>query len=182
MSTWLANARQEIDMAVEGMKPEDFLRAPAGKWNTAQILEHLGRAFGSTAKMLELQLEAGAAPQIPSRTWKQRLAVFVVVTLGHLPRGYSAPPGTLPEGLDGLTAFMKLREALKRMDRALAEAESRWGKGRIAVHPILGPLTAAQWRKFHFVHARHHMKQVRERRNAPIARGEAEGVKNVHQS
>jgi hypothetical protein len=25
---------------------------------------------------------------------------------------------------------------------------------------ILGPLTGAQWRKFHLVHGRHHVKQV----------------------
>jgi hypothetical protein len=27
-------------------------------------------------------------------------------------------------------------------------------------HLILGPLTAAQWRKFHWIHGRHHVKQI----------------------
>jgi len=166
MELWIANARQEIDMAVEGMRPEDFLRSPEGKWNTAQILEHLGRTFGSTAKMLELQLASGAAPALPWRSLKNRVSVFVVVTLRHLPSGYSAPEATRPTGLDGPTALEKLREALARMDKALADTEARWGSGLIATHPILGPLTAAQWRKFHFVHARHHVKQICERRNS----------------
>jgi len=169
MESWIANARQEIDVAVEGMQSEDFLRAPEGKWNMTQILEHLGRTFGSTAKMLELQLASGAAPMLPSRSLKDRLGVFVVVTLGHLPSGYGAPEATRPTGLDGPTALAKLREALARMDKAIADTEARWGRGLIATHPVLGPLTAEQWRKFHFVHTRHHVRQIRERRNTPAA-------------
>jgi hypothetical protein len=30
-------------------------------------------------------------------------------------------------------------------------------------HLILGPLTAGQWRKFHWVHGQHHARQIRER-------------------
>ncbi|MGZ4836286.1 MAG: DUF1569 domain-containing protein [Terriglobales bacterium] len=30
-------------------------------------------------------------------------------------------------------------------------------------HPFLGPLTADEWRKFHWVHGRHHTRQIRER-------------------
>jgi hypothetical protein len=27
-------------------------------------------------------------------------------------------------------------------------------------HPILGPFSIAQWRKFHLVHGLHHVKQI----------------------
>jgi len=30
-------------------------------------------------------------------------------------------------------------------------------------HLFLGPLTANEWRKFHWVHGRHHARQIRER-------------------
>jgi len=32
---------------------------------------------------------------------------------------------------------------------------------------VLGPLTASQWRKFHWIHGRHHVKQISERRLTP---------------
>jgi hypothetical protein len=31
---------------------------------------------------------------------------------------------------------------------------------------ILGPLTIRQWRKFHLIHGRHHIKQIRAIRAA----------------
>jgi hypothetical protein len=31
-------------------------------------------------------------------------------------------------------------------------------------HPILGPLTVDQWRKFHVVHTEHHVRQISQRR------------------
>jgi hypothetical protein len=46
------------------------------------------------------------------------------------------------------------------MDAILAKCEAQFGRGKVLDHPILGPLTAAQWRKFHFVHGRHHVKQI----------------------
>src|ERR1700721_2221583 len=36
--------------------------------------------------------------------------------------------------------------------------------GGIMGDPILGPLTAGQWRKFHLVHGMHHVKQIRRLR------------------
>ena len=46
-------------------------------------------------------------------------------------------------------------------DDAISRCEARFGAGaKLANHPVLGPLTARQWRTFHLVHARHHMKQI----------------------
>jgi len=47
------------------------------------------------------------------------------------------------------------------MDAIIAQCEARFG-GRVHVldHPILGPLSAAQWRKLHVVHGQHHLKQL----------------------
>jgi hypothetical protein len=47
------------------------------------------------------------------------------------------------------------------MDELIAKWEARHGKQtRLLDHPVLGPLTARQWRKFHWVHGRHHVKQI----------------------
>jgi hypothetical protein len=50
------------------------------------------------------------------------------------------------------------------MDKAIADCEARYGsRVRVLDHPVLGPLTARQWRKFHLVHGRHHVKQILKR-------------------
>jgi hypothetical protein len=51
------------------------------------------------------------------------------------------------------------------MDRQLSRCQETCGsKGWLANHPVLGPLTIYQWPKFHRVHTRHHMKQIRAMR------------------
>jgi hypothetical protein len=46
------------------------------------------------------------------------------------------------------------------MDEMITKCEARLGRGQLLDHLILGPLTGAQWRKFHLVHGRHHVKQI----------------------
>jgi hypothetical protein len=55
----------------------------------------------------------------------------------------------------------EIAEKLVAMDAIIAECETRFGRSvRLLDHPILGPLTATQWRKFHLVHGMHHQKQL----------------------
>jgi hypothetical protein len=50
------------------------------------------------------------------------------------------------------------------MDVALDEAELRFGPSvPLMDHPVLGPLTIDQWRTFHWVHTRHHARQIGDR-------------------
>jgi len=51
------------------------------------------------------------------------------------------------------------------MDDMIARCEEKFGSSsKLLDHPILGPLTGAEWRKFHLVHGRHHVKQIRRLR------------------
>jgi hypothetical protein len=55
------------------------------------------------------------------------------------------------------------------MDRILTECEAKFGKhAKVLDHPILGPFSIAQWRKFHLVHGLHHVKQIRRLRPAAL--------------
>jgi hypothetical protein len=50
---------------------------------------------------------------------------------------------------------------LVAMDAIIAQCEARFGRHvKLLDHPILGPLTATQWRTLHLVHGRHHQKQL----------------------
>jgi hypothetical protein len=54
---------------------------------------------------------------------------------------------------------------IAEMDGNIARCEEKFGSRlKLLDHPILGPLTGAQWRKFHLVHGLHHVKQIKRLR------------------
>jgi hypothetical protein len=169
MDAWLNRLRREIEDTTRGLQDKDWERAPEGRWSSAQIMEHLGRSYGSTAKMLESALSAAAAdapnaPQLRAATPYERLAKFVVINLRIFPAGHKAPDFVSPQGDTGPVALRRALTDLERMDTAIEEAEQRWGgRDAIALHFALGPMNPSQWRKFHYLHGHHHLRQVRER-------------------
>jgi hypothetical protein len=165
MDVWLERLSNDTEAAIEGMSTSQLEFAPAGKWNSANILEHLAMAFGGTAKSMEEQLATGAKPNCRPATWKERVAVFVLTRLGYFPSGRKAPAFVVPEGADAETALRRFRDNLARMDRAIGETEARFGSRLdISVHPIIGPMNTHEWRKFHYMHSHHHAKQLRKLR------------------
>ena len=137
---------------------------PPGKWTTAQIVEHLGRAFSGTAVGARRAIAAGR-PLATRRSLRSRAAVLLVVEAGYLPPGRRSPKVAEPIGADPVSVVLeRTLTHLQAMDDALAHAERRFGASvQLLDHPVLGPLTARQWRRFHWVHTRHHLKQIAER-------------------
>ena len=90
-----------------------------------------------------------------------------VVTLGRFPTGIEAPRHVVPSG-DVLlsTAVSRVEAHLADMDLALQQAAMRFSSGPVMDHPILGPFTAADWTRFHYVHTRHHCRQIAARRHS----------------
>ncbi len=171
MDAWLDRLKRDIEDTTRALRDADWSRAPAERWNSAEIIEHMGRTYGTTAKMLELSLEAGGPPQVRTGKVAEILKKLVVVKLGIFPSGAKSPAMVMPKGIDpGPVARERALVSLVRMEKAIAAAEARWGSEEpIAMHPILGPLKAGQWRKFHYVHGRHHLEQVRNRVEAKSA-------------
>jgi uncharacterized protein DUF1569 len=81
---------------------------------------------------------------------------------GYLPSGREAPSFSRPRGLPAEKVLTDIAGKISEMDEMIARCEKKLGSGKLLDHPILGPLTGAQWRKFHLVHGRHHMKQIRK--------------------
>jgi hypothetical protein len=160
----LERARDTLRAATTGLDPASLARHPPGKWSAGQILEHLAKGYASTAYILNRCLEAGA-PKARPATWLERLSTFVVVGLGYLPSGHQAPEVTRPAARPPDDIVDQAIAALKAMDETAARAEARFGPAvPLANHPILGPLSTRQWRRFHLVHTRHHVKQIARRR------------------
>jgi len=57
-----------------------------------------------------------------------------------------------------------VRRDLARLDEAAAKTRQALGAGKMLDHPIIGALTIDQWLRFHFVHTRHHARQIASRR------------------
>jgi len=148
---------------VAGMTAAQMSGRPAGKWSAGEIVDHLLKTFASTAYILERCLEQGA-PKGRAVRPVERLKAFIVLDVGYFPTGIKAPAIAEPSSSPSSTVLQDGLDALARFDRAAAQAESRFGtRARLANHPVLGPFSARQWRRFHLVHTRHHMKQLARR-------------------
>ena len=160
MNIYLQRLRDAIADATRGMDAAQLTQHPEGKWSAAEILEHLDSTYKTTVPHLQKCLDAGQ-PSPGRASMAQRLAVAVVVGLGYMPRGRKAPAYAVPKGLPPDEVLYSVPLHIAEMDRVLAECERRFGAAcKLGNHFVLGPLTAQQWRKFHWVHTRHHLKQI----------------------
>jgi hypothetical protein len=158
----LEQIRREAERLTGALSRADWHHALPGKWSCAQIFEHLLLSYLATTKGTQKAMELGK-PLGSKPTLRDRISTFYVAQLGRLPSGRKAPEHATPKD-GGLESLRRFNDALVAMDATLGDAEKRFGsKVRLLDHPILGPLTASQWRRFHRTHARHHMKQVAER-------------------
>jgi len=160
MDTRLEALKHALQSAVEGMSIEQMSWHPPDKWCAAEVLEHLYLTYTGTIKGFQRLLEAGK-PLATRASVRQRWRSLVVVGFGYLPTGRKAPRVTEPRGLPPEKVRNEVLEKIDAMDAIIAQCESRFGSDvALLDHPILGPLTAAQWRKFHLLHGMHHRKQL----------------------
>lgn len=162
MDPHLERLQREIAAVLNGAQPL-LHEHPSGKWSTAEILEHLYLTYTGTIKGFERLLAAGK-PLATKPTLKQRLQALVVVEFKYLPSGREAPRQARPRGIPAEEVLSAISPKIAAMDAIMARCDDQFGSGvRLLDHPILGPFTTAQWRKFHLVHGLHHVKQIRER-------------------
>jgi len=165
---YLQRLHDAITTVVRGMNLEDLTRHPAGaspeKLCAAEVLEHLYLTYTDTIRGFERALNSGR-PMASSPTLKQRVATTLVVGLGHMPGGRQAPERTRPRGASAEKVVADIGSRIVAMDELIARSEERHGKRtKLLDHPMLGPLTGKQWRKFHWVHGQHHVKQIQKLR------------------
>ena len=160
MDTYLQRLQDAITSATRGMDTAALTRHPEGKWCAAQVLEHLYLTYAGSLKGFERCLQEGR-PLARSVTLKERVATLLVTSLGYFPEGRKAPERTIPRGIAAEEVVKALAGKLAAMDDLITQCETRFGRStRILDHPVLGPLTAREWRKFHLVHGQHHVKQI----------------------
>lgn len=163
MISYLDRLRHELEDVMGNASVSQLMAAPAGKWSGAQILEHLFLSYQGTNHGLSRCLKHGS-PLAKRTTPKQRFAKLLVVDMGYMPPGVKAPEVVVPRGMSLDNTQQAIVPELQRMTLALDDCEGRFGsRTKIMDHPLLGPLTAEEWRKLHWVHGRHHARQLRQR-------------------
>jgi hypothetical protein len=111
----------------------------------------------------------------------ERLLAFGVMRLGRLPTGRKSPHVALPRGLPHQQVRNEIAEKIVAMDSIIAQCEARFGhRVKLLDHPILGPLSAAQWRKLHLLHGQHHLKQILQLRESATSQMRQDGEPSLY--
>lgn len=161
----IQQARDALFDAIRDLAPDQAEVAPGGKWSVAGIVEHLSLSYSKSAAGMERRREKGPGTSARSRTLRQRLQQFVIVTLGYFPPGRESPAAVVPTGRSYRELLADLDRLFSELDASLTATGSALGGSRAVLdHPVLGPFSVNQWRRFHLVHTRHHAKQIRTRR------------------
>jgi hypothetical protein len=138
-------ARRMLDFAsLDQVLPEvDRLLAghlTLGSWTLGQILYHLATAIRITSR-------ARPDPEARPVSDEFRERFF---HLRRFPEGLDAPHPRLVPPLEA-----DARAEAEELRRAIA----RWAAapGPFSAHPLLGPLSKAEWTQFHCIHCAHHL-------------------------
>jgi len=160
VDAYLERLQQGIASATYGMSREDLRRHPTGKWCALEVLEHLYLTYVGTVKGFERCLHEGK-PSAKSPALQDRFKTLIVTGFRHMPEGRKAPERAQPRGMQADELLSDIGPKISAMDDLISQCEARFGRRtRVLDHPILGPLTVGQWRKFHWVHGKHHLKQI----------------------
>jgi hypothetical protein len=136
------------------------------KWSVQEVVEHLVLGYRLTSGALETRLAKGRLSRNRKRTYLQWSLQLMVLTFGRLPQGVPALEETMPvagrfPAMDGQQLGDLMRREISAMDNLFDACRRKFGMDRVAVHPFLGPLRVDQWRRFHVIHAWHHLTQMR---------------------
>ena len=158
----------EVTNALRGIDSRNMQATPIAhpdKWSIQQIVEHLLSTYRGSIPAISARVDKRSATRAKPNI-RQRIAQFFIISLGRFPNGREAPaavspslPTTIQSG-DELAA--KVSAELKKLDEVTARGEHVFGDRRAVAHIILGPLSMRQWRRFHLIHGRHHLKQIRD--------------------
>ena len=160
MDSRLHKLNESLQSAVEGMSSEQLSWHLPGKWCAAEVLEHLYLSYVGTIGGFERVMSRGK-PLGSRASMAQRVLTAVVVGLGHIPAGLKAPAIVQPKGLPPEKVRSEIGEKIAALDAIIAQCAARFGRRvKLLDHPVLGPLSATQWRKLHLVHGQHHLKQI----------------------
>jgi hypothetical protein len=159
--------RDELELVLGGLDEQQTQLRPLNcpdKWSIQQIVGHLVLTYEATVAAVDARI-AKAAITKAKPSMVQRVGQFTLLRVGYFPRGRRAPDRvTAPANAAAVPSGILIAEvnaAIGELDRRVAVGEKIFGcKQRSISHMILGPLSIDQWRRFHLIHGRHHIRQI----------------------
>ena len=146
---------------LHGLLPGDYHKAPRGKWTIAQILTHL--ALGTDRSSAILEERASKTDMTRRSTPGQAVLRHLLLMLGKFPPGRKSPESTRPgDHPDVDLVSAQYRMALERFGTMIETWPEERQINVFVQHPVLGDLNLKEWIRFHYVHARHHARQIRK--------------------
>lgn len=166
MDPILSQLQTEISLALRGLSSTETQWRPLNhskKWSIQQIADHLLLTYQGTESGIQARLAKGTAT-LARPSMLQRFVQYTLTHLGYFPRGRQAPlsvvPPSQPNPMTGAELAGLTEGHLTSLDSLFERAEALFGEARCVSHPILGPLSIHQWRRFQLIHGQHHIKQV----------------------
>jgi len=134
-----------------------------GHWCAQQIMEHLILTYELTSAALSKQLKTGRIPK-NRRSALEFILRVQTLGMGYMPEGVPAiravsPGEYTPES--GAAIAERFLKAAAGMDELLVASRKKFGIQACGEHPLFGVMRVDEWRRYHAVHARHHLKQLR---------------------
>jgi hypothetical protein len=136
---------------------------PEDRWNGNQIVQHLGKVEGSTAKLLEgvfaKALESGLGSETETASLLGSMDRYA--SDGATLRPLVAPQRLRPDAVPDFAASWQSLQAVRdRTYRAFATVDGKDLSRVSAPHPFFGPLNAYQWLLFIGKHEERHLGQL----------------------
>jgi len=171
---------QPLAEAIRPVSLEEAQVQPAPgqeRWSAQQVIEHLILTYGLTSDSVHRQLKSGLVPKGRRNLLKSFLRMQTL-GLGYMPSGIRAIQAVRPKNLipmDGAKLSERYLEAAEAMDVALVQGRKKFGIQPCGEHPFYGAMRVDEWRRYHAIHGRHHLLQLRHAiRNAkeqgPVSR------------
>jgi len=167
MSRHLEVLRDELARALHGLDEHQTQLRPANdsaRWSVQQIVGHLRLTYVATIEAMDARI-AKASPTKSKPSAIQYVVQFTLIRIGYFPRGRKAPARVTAAAdeiaISGSELFQGIDTALSAMEERIERAAAIFGSHRRVIsHMALGPLSINQWRKFHLIHGRHHIRQI----------------------
>jgi hypothetical protein len=105
------------------------------------------------------------APTVPRRASPHQTVIrHLLLGLGKFPPGISSPERVRPHDRpDPELAAAQFRMGVERTGMLVEAWPPQRQVGVFVLHPILGDLNLPEWVRFHYVHCRHHARQIQDR-------------------